>query len=194
MPYSESYPGLEASNGMMWRFAPMSDDFVLEWHSRDLDATVIPREVAAVNEWKKTNFGFHVMRDNPVHGTSILGGMFGILQDTNTRKSLRRNEFNEMIHKHSSSWDKGHDQSVLSMVVAPHAANDTLAHDSYLCQEFFIRGSITVPFPTQRLSGPNFTLPIPEVPNFVGNTGNYAINIVCPEACRPKNHKDWKLC
>jgi len=32
------------------------------------------------------------------------------------------------------------------------------------------------------------------VPNFVGNTGNYAIDHVCPEECRPKDHKDWLLC
>ena len=129
-----------------------------------------------------------------VHGTSILGGMFGILQDTNLRKTLRREEFSEMIQKHSSSFDKGHDQSALSLVVAPRAANDTLAHDSYLCQSVFISGSITLPFPTQRLSEPNFTKPKNETPNFVGNTGNYAIDIECPEACRPKSHKDWKLC
>jgi hypothetical protein len=178
----------------MWRFAPMADDYVLEWHSRDLDSTIIPREVAAVEEWRKTNLSFHVMRDNPVHGTSMLGGMFGILQNTDVRKISRRDDFNKMIRGHSSLWDKGYDQSALTLVVAPHAENDTLAHDSYLCQSTFISGSIIVPFPTQRLSGPNFTKPKSEVPNFVGNTGNYAIDKVCPVACRPKNHSDWKLC
>jgi len=97
-----------------------------------------------------------------------------------------------------------------------------------------------MPFPTQRVSGPNFTLPgvnfinilreafvhkepksakkyslavsifcvlgicgcksieymfvklTPDEPNFVG--GDFAIDVECPEACRPKDHLDWKLC
>ena len=49
-----------------------------------------------------------------------------------------------------------------------------------------------VAFPTQRISGPDFSLP--NEPNFVGNTGDFAIAIECPEDCRPTDHKDWKLC
>jgi hypothetical protein len=44
--------------------------------------------------------------------------------------------------------------------MSDHAVNDSLVHDSYFCQSSsFLRGSITMPFPTQRVSGPNFTLP-----------------------------------
>jgi len=50
----------------------MADPFVDEFHSRDLDAKILQREVDAVNEWKATNFTFHVMRDHPHHGTGIL--------------------------------------------------------------------------------------------------------------------------
>ncbi len=32
----------------------MADPYVDEWHSRDLDAWMLPREVDAVNEWKST--------------------------------------------------------------------------------------------------------------------------------------------
>jgi len=45
----------------------MADPFVDEFHSRDLDAKMLQREVDAVDEWKATNFTFHVMRDNPYH-------------------------------------------------------------------------------------------------------------------------------
>ena len=68
-----------------------------------------------------------------------------------------------------------------------------MVHDSYLCQSNFIKGSHPAAFPTQRISGANFTLP--KTRNFVGN--NYRapkIAIECPEECRPKDHKDWKLC
>ena len=82
LTFPESYPGLEKSFGMFWRFAPMADPYIEEWHSRDLDATIIQREVDAVNDWKKSGKGFHIMRDHPGHGAQILGGMFGARQNT----------------------------------------------------------------------------------------------------------------
>ena len=51
----------------------MVDAFVDEFHSRDLDAKMLQREVDAVNEWKKTKFTFHIMRDHPYHGFGKLG-------------------------------------------------------------------------------------------------------------------------
>ncbi len=38
--------------GMIWRFAPMADPLVDEWHSRDLDSVISDREAAAVNDWR----------------------------------------------------------------------------------------------------------------------------------------------
>jgi hypothetical protein len=35
------------------------------------------REVAAVQQWMMSDLPFHIMRDHPQHGTSILGGMWG---------------------------------------------------------------------------------------------------------------------
>jgi len=37
---------------MVWRFAPMADPLVSEWHSRDLDSSISAREVAAVIDWR----------------------------------------------------------------------------------------------------------------------------------------------
>jgi len=232
---------MENQFGMLWRFAPMADDYVSEWHSRDLDATILEREVAAVQEWKKTNYTFHIMRDNPAHGAPLLGvnsinilrtnflyerrflrtrnyrkdaktkssykkcmlktlmkltagGMFGIQQHTNDSKQMRKAEFIRMLQEFGSGWSKGNDQTALAVVLMAPASEDSVVHDSYLCQGLFIKGALSLPFPTQRLSGPNFTIPGIGIPNFVGNTGNYAINHTCPEECRPKNHKDWLLC
>ena len=58
----------------MWRFTPMIDPLVSEFHSRDLDSIVTAREVAAVNEWlgAKTK-SFHIMRDHKQHGSAIPG-------------------------------------------------------------------------------------------------------------------------
>ena len=180
---------------MLWRFAPLADYNVIEWHSRDLDSTILDREVAAVQEWKKTNLTFHIMRDNPAHGTNIMGGMFGVRQDLAENKEVRKAEFDRMLKEYGSGWYKGQDQVALAIILSPHAFNDSVVHDSYLCQvDILMKGKLNLPFPTQRLSGPNFTMPAPVEPNFVGNTGNYAIDDVCPIDCRPADHKDWLLC
>jgi len=77
--------------------------------------------------------------------------------------------------------------------VAPAAAKDSMVHDSYLCNSNFIKGSHPAAFPTQRISVSNFSLP--ETRNFVGNNQfSPSINFECPGECRPKEHKDWKMC
>jgi hypothetical protein len=63
--------------GTIWRFAPMADPTVVEWHSRDLDSRASIREWEAVKDWKKRNKTYHIMRDNKGHGWLILAGMFG---------------------------------------------------------------------------------------------------------------------
>jgi hypothetical protein len=77
--------------------------------------------------------------------------------------------------------------------VAPTAVKDSMVHDSYLCQSKFIKGSHPAAFPTQRISGANFTLP--KVRNIVGNNQKSpSMDLECPLQCRPKEHRDWKLC
>ncbi len=191
VPSVDSRPDLHKSFGMIWRFAPMLDDRVDEWHSRDLDALILPREVEAVREWASTNYTYHVMRDHPDHATDILGGMFGARQATPGQKARSVRDFDAMVGLLRERWQKGSDQVALSVVVAPRAAKDSLIHDSYFCNTFFIKGR-TVPFPTRRVSGPNFTRP--DAPNFVGNIGTYGEAKVCPPGCRPREHQDWLLC
>ena len=72
--FAAQYPKLQNSVGQVWRFAPMADPLVSEFHSRDLDSIVSQREVAAVNEWlaDKTKT-FHIMRDHRQHGSAIPG-------------------------------------------------------------------------------------------------------------------------
>ena len=72
--FLDAYPTLQYSVGQVWRFAPMVDPLVSEFHSRDLDSIVSHREFAAVNEWKNiANRTFHIMRDNKLHGSAIPG-------------------------------------------------------------------------------------------------------------------------
>ena len=68
------YPTLQNAFGMVWRFAPMVDPLVSEFHSRDLDSVPSLREADAVKEWLTAkNKTFHIMRDHPLHGVPILG-------------------------------------------------------------------------------------------------------------------------
>ena len=172
----------------------MGDSFVDEWHARDLDAKMIQREVDAVEEWKQSKATIHIMRDHPQHGWSILGGMFGIKQDTTKSKKDALSEFISMADDDilGQSWEKGNDQHLLSKFVAPRAKNEALVHDSYICKNNdFLKGAISLPFPTQRMVVENATR---QEPNFVGNCGDGGIMDVCPIECRPHEHKDWTFC
>ena len=55
-------------NPRVWRFAPLVDPLVSEWHSRDMDSPVFQREVDAVQDWRAQGTTWHVMRDHPLHG------------------------------------------------------------------------------------------------------------------------------
>ena len=59
------------------RYLPLLDPTVDLMVSRDLDSRLTTREQTAVEDWLNTGLAFHVMRDNPQHGTEILGGMWG---------------------------------------------------------------------------------------------------------------------
>ena len=57
---------------------------------RDLDSRLTGREAAAVTDWlENTDRPFHIMRDNPNHGTEILGGMWGARMDIGHRTMFR---------------------------------------------------------------------------------------------------------
>ena len=70
------------------RYLPLLDPSVDLMVSRDLDSRLTTREQAAVQEWIDTGLAFHVMRDNPFHGTEILGGMWGARLDSGMRQTL----------------------------------------------------------------------------------------------------------
>ena len=74
--------------GMLWRFIPVLDPTVDLMVSRDLDSRLTAREQAAVEEWLTTGLAFHVMRDHPAHGASILAGLWGARMDLGLRDEL----------------------------------------------------------------------------------------------------------
>ena len=74
----EQFPNLPMKFGMVWRFAPMADPLVEEWHCRDLDSNVTQRELAAVLDWQSSRRTYHIMRDHPWHFAPIVGCCFGM--------------------------------------------------------------------------------------------------------------------
>ena len=128
-------------DGMFWRFWAAEDPDVDIFMSRDCDSRISEREVAAVNEWLKSDKDFHIMRDHPYHTVPILGGMWGC------RNGLLRNVgLSSAIEKWKNHSTKGCDQDFLGQVIYPYVYNKSIEHS-----EFGLRfGGEIKPFPTYR--------------------------------------------
>ncbi|CAL4110134.1 unnamed protein product [Meganyctiphanes norvegica] len=172
---------ISSSYGQIWRMAVMGDPLVKYYMIRDSDAPILQREVDAVQQWLDSKKCFHAMRDHPWHGVPMLGGMWGGCswwQPHNISKTM-------MLQLINSTTKKKQDQPRLWKYVWPTAKKSMLMHDSYTCKRY----PESIPFPTQRVNG-----------TFVGSRRyrsrykNDNISRPCPEACRPADHKDWKIC
>jgi len=138
--------------GMFWRFHAASDYDVDVMISRDCDSRITHREVAAVDQWLRSNAMFHIMRDHPHHAIEILGGMWGV------RSPLLRN-MTDLIDQYVKGDFWQVDQNFLKQVVYPQVAQFSMVHD-----EFFQK----LPFPMTRV-GREFVGQVydeNEIPNF----------------------------
>ncbi|CAF1526388.1 unnamed protein product [Didymodactylos carnosus] len=174
----------------MWRFLAAGDDFVEIMNSRDLDSALTHRELAAVQDWLKTNKSFHAMRDHPLHNAfPILAGMWGFRAGLN--RSFSQQFLAKLLDHNITSRYKGYfaDQLFLQHEIWPLAKDDIIVHDSFLCQTPY--GVNSRPFPTRRR-------PFNETDVFVGERRRWSLTDSlpeqCPLACRPKDHPDWTAC
>ena len=194
LKYAYSYD-LTKVPGRMWRFLPMADPLVSEFHSRDIDSNIIPREIAAVQEWNRSNALYHVLRDHPNHRFKILAGMFGMKLTGQNRQQMSQ-ILDDMMKDGTGRFYELSDQDMLGKhlfpaVSAPNA--NTVVHDSYYCELFKIAQNR--PFPTRRNTSEDFKEAA--LYNFVASVhGKLVIPEFreCPKACRPKEHQDWILC
>jgi len=129
---------LDGWKGMFARFSPASDPEVDVMISRDCDSRLSLREKAAVEAWMESDKGFHIMRDHPWHGSSILGGMWGV----------KRGVLSDM-EELMEDWDQEDrwqtDQDFLNSVVYPRIADNCMVHASFFKIEGHARD-----FPTPR--------------------------------------------
>jgi hypothetical protein len=157
--------------------------------SRDLDSALTPRERVAVDAWLASNKSFHAMRDHPMHGVPMLGGMWGFRPSLD-RKLARA--IHDKIHNPNLIKNYGGrgDQTFLSREVWAQAKSSIIVHDSFLCTDGY--GQKPKPFPTQRPSAN-------ETNCFVGcvrpccGKGKMPFH-PCPLKCRPQDHQDWIYC
>lgn len=177
----EPPPGV--SNPREWRFYPLLNPCVDVFLSRDLDAPIIRRDADAVNDWLKTKYPCHIMRDHWFHTDVIQAGMFGF-----RKPRLYRDMFNRLLKVHFNreynTSDPLHykqdDQLALRNEVYVPFKHNCLAHDSYLCEVFRDTDGETRPFPSQRPDG-----------IIVGFNGRIELK-PCPPACR--HNQSWITC
>ena len=65
------------TDGLFWRFLPVSESGVEATIVRDVDSRLSERERLAVDEWLASGSDIHIMRDHPDHRNLIMGGMWG---------------------------------------------------------------------------------------------------------------------
>ena len=117
--------------GMFYRFLPLHDETVDLWISRDCDSRISQREMDLVEQWIQSGKMFHVIRDHPYHGITILGGTFGINNRVfNSQHSIKMDDFIEKYYEQSKGLLKGPDQKFLVRDMWPLIKDDHMAHIS----------------------------------------------------------------
>lgn len=121
----ELSPDLPGYRRLLWRFDVIADPDVARFLIRDADSLLTIKERVAVEEWLRSRFHFHMMRDWYTHTDLILAGMWAgvgnILPAPSTLLGAYKAWRVETSHV---------DQDVLSETVWPCVRNNILIHDS----------------------------------------------------------------
>lgn len=108
--------------GMFWRFAANDDPNMDVMISRDCDSRLNIREKVAVDEWLKSDKGFHTMHDHYGHrSVPILGGMWG------SKKGCIDNMMDKIL-KWGNYANKGIDQHFLWRIIWPLVKYNSINH------------------------------------------------------------------
>jgi hypothetical protein len=135
-----------AVSGAFWRFFVFEvDPDVSLFISRDVDSLLNKREKFAVEEWIKSEFLFHSMRDNIAHSALILAGMWGAKRGGLPPNLLDR------VRGHTKGH-YGNDQDLLANYVWPWVQGKHMMHDAYYCDK--IAHARPFPQPREWVNGP----------------------------------------
>lgn len=114
--------------GMLWRMIPVFGDDCTHVLCRDADAITTYREACAVTEWLASGKTAHVLRDDPMHGAALMGGMSGF-DCGKLRAAAGLGSWGEMIATFGDLSRRGSDQLALGAHIYPKIQHDTLTHD-----------------------------------------------------------------
>lgn len=117
------------NQGMIWRFEPLLDHTIDRFIVRDTDSILTLRDRNAVLDWITTGKEFHIIRDHIMHGTRIMGGMWGA-----TSEFIKRIDYKKILESHdfkNTPHVFGYDQDFLAQKIYPLVRNTACIHDDY---------------------------------------------------------------
>lgn len=115
-------------SGLFTRYRIMSDKNVEVVLFRDTDSVVNYREQAAVEEWLKSDYMVHGMRDHIEHNVSMMGGLIGFKKPYHNIYSFVK-EMRDWENSHEMV--KGTDQVFLHEKIWPKVRENIMVHDRY---------------------------------------------------------------
>lgn len=111
-------------SGMTWRLNACHDasnEIIL---FRDTDSFLTTREKEIVDEWLKSPFDVHLIRDHPLHTSPVMGGMFGV----RGRSAQLLSEIIKLHHEAHSKTGYGDDQDFLNKHFYPKIKHRAMVH------------------------------------------------------------------
>ena len=157
--------GVGGHEVMSYRFFSIDRPEVGIAFSRDLDSRINLRDQYCINQFIKSDKKFQIIRDNVMHGTEILGGMWGIKKELlqTTIRSLFDNFKKPHIIFKKRKFEHGTDQLFLSQALYKKVVNDSIVFDEY----FHYNGETP-----QKIDAPVIYFPETNGFDFVGRPAN----------------------
>lgn len=131
---NDSNPKLDTNWGMYWRFFPLADKKVKYFIVRDADSRISWKEAEAVKEWIKSGKDYHILKDHILHGSPMMGGMWGA-------KGGIVPELHDLIRVHLKTRDHckfASDQRFLAKYIYPKAINSCVNHRFFQTDKGFM--------------------------------------------------------
>jgi hypothetical protein len=116
--------------GMFWRFEVLKDPDIERCMVRDTDGRLSIREKICLKDWERSGKEFHIIRDHPMHGTRIMGGMWGSTKDFIARINYDDllNQFNKLEYNNMYATD----QEFLARMIYPLVKDSACIHDDWM--------------------------------------------------------------
>lgn len=119
--------GVTGAANMIYRFYTIDEPGVDLMMVRDADSIIHWKDRWAINEFVKSNFIAHTIRDNVEHTAPLMGGLWGIRKSAGL--SIRQ-EYANYIEDISKGHRLAHDQNFLYDVIYPKVLSGLLVHYS----------------------------------------------------------------